>query len=717
MASAASPIYSRQRLVREARLSEADLAEIARCRKDPNRLGFGYHIGFVRLFNRFPAQQPLEIEDELVGYVAMQLGISPDQIEHYAKRRPTVSEHQARIREYLQLRSLGPEETEVLNAFLLEESYRLEQSAALEAKARDFLKSEGILVPAAYALKERIAEQRKLAREHIFGTIAESQTPEMVATLEALLDVAPEETVSELQKLKANPGKASPEAMLSLLRKLKRIEQMGILSIDLSWLNSNYQRALFHYVRKCSVHRLREVSEPRRHAALVCFLHQGYRDAMDQGIDMFDKILTRIYRRAEDDLDEQMKQQRKSIKQSLGTLKSLGGIILDDSVPDEELRQTLFASVPKEELEQQMATLAEWVSGKKSDVFYAVMRRLSYLRRFSPTFLEVLEFAQEAEDVQIPCLEALNVLRGLNKEGKRKLPDDAPTGFVPKRLAGIVEKEGRQAWECALMENLRDEIKAGNIYVKASKRFGRFDDFFISHDEWAERRSGFFQRSSLPENPEKVADFLRGRLDQAYGLFLKSAPDNSFATVDEKGWNLSSETSEHLSESQRGKLSHLKSWLGRHMRSSKLPELLIEVDNELGFTRHFMTAAQKQDVRNPQDIRLLLAGILAHGCNIGPHTMAQLIPDVSYKQLKRVSDWQLTEDTQLQALGSVVNAISRLDATQYWGEGRTSASDGQRFGLRRKVLQQTYSTKFSDFALEFLLVHRRQLRPVLRGSD
>src|SRR3954466_7183980 len=36
-----------------------------------------------------------------------------------------------------------------------------------------------------------------------------------------------------------------------------------------------------------------------------------------------------------------------------------------------------------------------------------------------------------------------------------------------------------------------------------------------------------------------------------------------------------------------------------------------------------------------------------------------------------------------------------------YSEGRTSASDGQRFAMPRKVLQQTYSTRFSDFALEF----------------
>jgi hypothetical protein len=70
---------------------------------------------------------------------------------------------------------------------------------------------------------------------------------------------------------------------------------------DLSWLNGNYQRALFHQVRKSSVTRLRELSEARRRAALVCFLWQSYRDAVDQVVDMFDKLLTRAHTQAQNE--------------------------------------------------------------------------------------------------------------------------------------------------------------------------------------------------------------------------------------------------------------------------------------------------------------------------------------------------------------------------------------------------------------------------------
>jgi hypothetical protein len=35
-----------------------------------NRLGFAYQVGFVRLFDRFPQQQPFELFEELVCFSA-----------------------------------------------------------------------------------------------------------------------------------------------------------------------------------------------------------------------------------------------------------------------------------------------------------------------------------------------------------------------------------------------------------------------------------------------------------------------------------------------------------------------------------------------------------------------------------------------------------------------------------------------------------------------
>ena len=264
----------------------------------------------------------------------------------------------------------------------------------------------------------------------------------------------------------------------------------------------------------------------------------------------------------------------------------------------------------------------------------------------------------------------------------------------------LLHEVRRSAWECAVLLKTRDEMRAGNLAVRHSKRFGHLDDFFIPDEQWETARDRFFARSGLPAKAIDVPAYLERRLSDAFDRFLAAAPTNDYASVTEQGWQLSVDATDRLDDGAADQLAHLQRWLATHMRKVRLPDLLIEVDNDLGFTRHFLPPSRQPDPA-PDEICVILAAIMAHGCNIGPHTMAQLTADVTYEQLKRVGDWQLTRDTQREALGVLVKAIAGLDTSLYWGEGKTSASDGQRYSLRRKVLQKTYSPRFSDFALEF----------------
>jgi hypothetical protein len=95
-----------------------------------------------------------------------------------------------------------------------------------------------------------VGEQRRLAREHIFERIASGLGFDLRRTLDDLLLVREAEKFSELQKIKANPSKPSVDGMLAVLHKLAVIEKTGVLGVDLSWLNPNYQRALFQPDRR-----------------------------------------------------------------------------------------------------------------------------------------------------------------------------------------------------------------------------------------------------------------------------------------------------------------------------------------------------------------------------------------------------------------------------------------------------------------------------------
>ena len=91
--------------------------------------------------------------------------------------------------------------------------------------------------------------------------------------------------------------------------------------------------------------------------------------------------------------------QRQTIQVSLTAFRSLGRIILDDAISDEELRPRLFAAVSREE----SLACVEWVIGKRSDLFHGVVRRHGMLRKFSPALLDALEFTQDTENRQSPA--------------------------------------------------------------------------------------------------------------------------------------------------------------------------------------------------------------------------------------------------------------------------------------------------------------------------
>jgi hypothetical protein len=108
----------------------------------------------------------------------------------------------------------------------------------------------------------------------------------------------------------------------------------------------------------------------------------------------------------------------------------------------------------------------------------------------------------------------------------------------------------------------------------------------------------------------------------------------------------------------------------------KITELLLEVDEWTGFTRHF-THLKSGDTG--KDRILLLAVILADAINLGLAKMAESCPGSTYARLSWLQSWHIRDETYSAALAELINAQFKQPFAAYWGEGTTSSSDGQRF--------------------------------------
>ena len=186
--------YTQEQLIRVTKFSNRDLEEIKKCRRDFNQLGFAYQLAFVRLLNRLPSQEPLETQEDILVFVSIQLNTNIQCFEQYGCRQQTISEHQESIRSYLELRSFSTATTEI-KEFLFKESYHLEQTAALMACLREYLKTNHILEPAQDTMYRLIQTQREAARTEIYSKVLGMLSNETKQYLDSLL-VTDDETYS-----------------------------------------------------------------------------------------------------------------------------------------------------------------------------------------------------------------------------------------------------------------------------------------------------------------------------------------------------------------------------------------------------------------------------------------------------------------------------------------------------------------------------------------
>ena len=143
-------------------------------------------------------------------------------------------------------------------------------------------------------------------------------------------------------------------------------------------------------------------------------------------VDMHGKLMPKVENRAQEDVNPEMRRQRRLIRNSLHSFHKLSQIALDETLPDADLRNAVFQEVGKDRFSEQLTASESWLTGKYSHVFNLGVQRFYYLRQFSPTLVDSLAFRQE-EGAATALVKAVQLLQEMNDEGKRRLPEGAPS--------------------------------------------------------------------------------------------------------------------------------------------------------------------------------------------------------------------------------------------------------------------------------------------------
>jgi len=80
-------------------------------------------------------------------------------------------------------------------------------------------------------------------------------------------------------------------------------------------------------------------------------------------------------------------------------------------------------------------------------------------------------------------MRAVAALREANRSGKSALLQSAPTGFVRQRWAPLVLPSGvidHRYYELCVLSELRDRLRAGDVWVAGSRQYRSFEERLIS---------------------------------------------------------------------------------------------------------------------------------------------------------------------------------------------------------------------------------------------
>ncbi|MEV3927435.1 hypothetical protein [Actinomadura coerulea] len=115
------------------------------------------------------------------------------------------------------------------------------------------------------------------------------------------------------------------------------------------------------------------------------------------------------------------------------------------------------------------------------------------LRQFTPNVLAAIDFKGEPGTGAL--VQVVGILKELNASGGRKVPADAPTGFVLAKYADYLEKARksgeepayRHCWELCVI-SLRDGLRSGDVWMPGSRRYSDPATYLYTAAQWAPRR-------------------------------------------------------------------------------------------------------------------------------------------------------------------------------------------------------------------------------------
>ncbi len=676
--------FSERELARYYTLTEEDLAIIQRRRRPENKLGFAVQLGHLR-FPGWPWDPAVPLPATIVAYIARQLDLDPAHLQAYAMRDPTRREHLSEIQRVFGFRPFTLGRYRDLARWLLPTALATDVGAVLVGALIDELRLRQIIIPALSTLEGLVWETRRRARRQVYSRLTANLSLEQQAQLEELLDVVPEIRQTRLVWLRQPPGVSKPATVLKLIERIRFIRALGLDPTVTRQIHQNRLLQLAREGARSTPQRLENLDVGRRLAILVAFLVETAATLTDYTLEMHDRIMTQFLGQCKQSYATETENHGPALRATARRYAAVGKALITARDADQDPFSALQSVMPWERFVASVTEAETLLQPKTGDYLDGLSAYYPQLRKYAPLLLDTFTFAGAPSSTSL--LKAVQILQEINAGVRKKIPGTAPRSFVMPRWADhVLTPTGidRQYYEFAVLHELRNHLRAGDVWVRGSRQFREFDDYLIPLAAWEAQKQMDEWTLAVPQS---FTDYLvqqRTLLHEQLTIVNDQLAAQTLQDVTLRNGKL------RLTRLEKAVPDDIEEFTRRvyaYVPFIKLTELMLEVDASTRFSRH---ATHLQSGAAPKDITALYAVILADAINLGLTRMADAVPGMTFERLAWVADWYVREDTYTKMLAEIVNRLNQHPFAANWGPGTTSSSDTQWFpsGGRRNARAQ-----------------------------
>ncbi len=678
-ASLLLPPDTEDELIRHYAFGETDLSLIRQRRGDANRLGVAVQLCLLR----FPGQGLLpdaSMPMSLLQWIGRQLRIDPSCWPQYAAREETRREHLLELRAYLGVEPFGLTHYRQAVLATTELALQTDKGIVLAVSVLDTLRHRHIILPTLDVIERVCAEGITRANRRIYEALFEPLADTHRHRLDDLLKRRDNGKTTWLAWLRQSPVKPNSRHMLEHIERLKAWQALDLPTGIERLVHQNRLLKIAREGGQMTPADLAKFESQRRYATLVALAIEGMATVTDEIIDLHDRILGKLFNAAKNKHQQQFQASGKAINAKVRLYGRIGQALIDAKQSGGDPFAAIEAVMSWDAFAVSVTEAQKLAQPDDFDFLHRIGESYATLRRYAPEFLAVLKLraAPAAKDV----LDAIEVLRGMNSDNARKVPADAPTDFIKPRWQKLVMTDtgiDRRYYELCALSEMKNALRSGDIWVQGSRQFKDFEDYLVPPAKFASlKRSSELPLAVATDCEQYLHErltLLEAQLDTVNRMALANElPD---AIITESGLKITPldaavpDTAQALIDKTAMILPHVK-----------ITELLLEVDEWTGFTRHF---AHLKSGDLAKDKNLLLTTILADAINLGLTKMAESCPGTTYAKLAWLQAWHIRDETYGAALADLVNAQFRHPFAGHWGDGTTSSSDGQNFRTGSKA--------------------------------